>query len=45
MIEEVLDVMTELALQGMTLVVITHEMGFARIKAATGSGRRQPLRA
>jgi glutamate transport system ATP-binding protein len=30
MISEVLDVMVELATDGMTMVVITHEMGFAR---------------
>jgi len=30
MIKEVLDVMIELAEEGMTMVVITHEMGFAR---------------
>jgi glutamate transport system ATP-binding protein len=30
MINEVLDVMTELALEGMTMIVVTHEMGFAR---------------
>jgi len=30
MIKEVLDVMRELAQQGMTMVVVTHEMGFAR---------------
>jgi glutamate transport system ATP-binding protein len=30
MINEVLDVMTELARDGMTMLVITHEMGFAR---------------
>ena len=30
MIREVLDVMTELAGQGMTMVCVTHEMGFAR---------------
>jgi glutamate transport system ATP-binding protein len=30
MINEVLDVMTELARDGMTMVVVTHEMGFAR---------------
>jgi general L-amino acid transport system ATP-binding protein len=30
MVKEVLDVMLELALQGMTMVVVTHEMGFAR---------------
>ena len=29
-INEVLDVMTELAKQGMTMLVVTHEMGFAR---------------
>ena len=30
MITEVLDVMTELASDGMTMMVVTHEMGFAR---------------
>ncbi|MDO8423541.1 MAG: amino acid ABC transporter ATP-binding protein [Parvibaculum sp.] len=30
MIKEVLDVMVELALDGMTMVCVTHEMGFAR---------------
>ncbi len=30
MINEVLDVMTELAADGMTMMVVTHEMGFAR---------------
>jgi general L-amino acid transport system ATP-binding protein len=30
MIKEVLDVMKELALSGMTMIVVTHEMGFAR---------------
>jgi general L-amino acid transport system ATP-binding protein len=30
MIKEVLDVMKELALSGMTMVCVTHEMGFAR---------------
>ena len=30
MIKEVLDVMKELALTGMTMLVVTHEMGFAR---------------
>ena len=29
-IGEVLDVMKELAAEGMTMVVVTHEMGFAR---------------
>ena len=33
MINEVLDVMVQLAKEGMTMVVVTHEMGFAR-KAA-----------
>jgi glutamate transport system ATP-binding protein len=33
MINEVLDVMVSLAKEGMTMVVVTHEMGFAR-KAA-----------
>ncbi|MBO7675716.1 MAG: amino acid ABC transporter ATP-binding protein, partial [Atopobiaceae bacterium] len=27
---EVLDVMRQLAVEGMTMVVVTHEMGFAR---------------
>lgn len=30
MVGEVLDVMKELANDGMTMVVVTHEMGFAR---------------
>ncbi|MFO7759669.1 MAG: amino acid ABC transporter ATP-binding protein [Roseovarius sp.] len=30
MINEVLDVMVELGLEGMTMMVVTHEMGFAR---------------
>ena len=30
MIKEVLDVMVELAKQGMTMIVVTHEMGFAK---------------
>lgn len=33
MIKEVLDVMLELAQAGMTMVVVTHEMGFARAAA------------
>ena len=37
MINEVLDVMTSLAKEGMTMLVVTHEMGFAR-------GRREPRR-
>ncbi|MBA3534284.1 MAG: amino acid ABC transporter ATP-binding protein [Ardenticatenales bacterium] len=34
MIKEVLDVMLELAQDGMTMVVVTHEMGFARAAAS-----------
>jgi len=34
MINEVLDVMTDLARQGMTMIVVTHEMGFARRAAS-----------
>jgi polar amino acid transport system ATP-binding protein len=30
MVGEVLDVMKQLAHEGMTMVVVTHEMGFAR---------------
>jgi ABC-type polar amino acid transport system ATPase subunit len=30
MINEVLDVMRDLAKEGMTMMVVTHEMGFAR---------------
>ncbi|MFJ2095455.1 amino acid ABC transporter ATP-binding protein [Streptomyces sp. NPDC087901] len=30
MIQEVLDVLVELAAEGMTMIVVTHEMGFAR---------------
>ena len=33
MVKEVLDVMLELAADGMTMVVVTHEMGFARAAA------------
>ena len=33
MIQEVLDVMMELAAEGMTMIVVTHEMGFARAVA------------
>ncbi len=33
MINEVLEVMTELAREGMTMLVVTHEMGFARSAA------------
>ena len=35
MIKEVLDVMTDLARDGMTMMVVTHEMGFARSVADT----------
>ena len=30
MIKEVLDVMKELAQEGMTMLIVTHEMGFAK---------------
>ena len=30
MIKEVLDVMRDLAKEGMTMLIVTHEMGFAR---------------
>ncbi|MFZ9233843.1 MAG: amino acid ABC transporter ATP-binding protein, partial [Hylemonella sp.] len=33
MIKEVLDVMTELAAQGITMLCVTHEMGFAKAVA------------
>ena len=33
MIKEVLDTMVDLAKQGMTMIVVTHEMGFARTAA------------
>jgi general L-amino acid transport system ATP-binding protein len=33
MVKEVLDVITELAKQGMTMLCVTHEMGFARAVA------------
>jgi polar amino acid transport system ATP-binding protein len=33
MIKEVLDVMTSLAGEGMTMVVVSHEMGFTRAAA------------
>ena len=33
MIKEVLDVMSDLAQSGMTMIVVTHEMGFAKIVA------------
>ena len=37
MIKEVLDVMVELAKEGMTMVVVTHEMGFARHQLSRNS--------
>ena len=33
MVKEVLDVMIELAREGMTMICVTHEMGFARAVA------------
>ena len=33
MIKEVLDVMVDLAREGMTMIVVTHEMGFAKTVA------------
>jgi len=33
MIKEVLDVMLDLAREGMTMIVVSHEMGFARAAA------------
>jgi len=33
MIQEVLDVMLDLAREGMTMVVVSHEMGFAKAAA------------
>ena len=41
MIGEVLDVMKELAHEGMTMVVVTHEMGFARDVAHRDTSRCQ----
>ena len=34
MIKEVLEVMSELASSGMTMICVTHEMGFARMVAS-----------
>ncbi|MFN7211120.1 MAG: amino acid ABC transporter ATP-binding protein, partial [Aggregatilineales bacterium] len=34
MIKEVLDVMLQLAAEGMTMLVVSHEMGFARAAAS-----------
>ena len=36
MVQEVLDVMTTLAKEGMTMLVVTHEMGFARARGPPG---------
>ena len=46
MVHEVLDVMTTLAREGMTMLVVTHEMGFARRAAQPGGvhGRRRDRR-
>ena len=46
MINEVLDVMITLAKEGMTMLVVTHEMGFARNAAQPGGvhGRRRDRR-
>jgi len=41
MIKEVLDVMRELARSGMTMIVVTHEMGFAKEVADTSSSCRR----
>ena len=43
MINEVLDVMVELAQDGMTMMVVTHEMGFAR-RVAQPRGVHGPRR-
>jgi glutamate/aspartate transport system ATP-binding protein len=42
MINEVLDVMIGLAADGMTMIVVTHEMGFAR-KVAEGVEKNSPV--
>ena len=46
MVNEVLDVMVSLAQEGMTMLVVTHEMGFARKAARPGDlhGRRRDRR-
>ena len=46
MISEVLDVMVAVAEEGMTMMVVTHEMGFARKVAQAGRvhGRRRHRR-
>jgi general L-amino acid transport system ATP-binding protein len=43
MVKEVLDTMVELAEEGMTMLVVTHEMGFAR-KSPTASSSWTPAR-
>ncbi len=45
MINEVLDVMVQLAKDGMTMMCVTHEMGFARKVSARISGRGVEARA
>ena len=42
MVGEVLDVMKELAHDGMTMVVVTHEMGFARPGGRIPTSRTPP---
>ncbi len=46
LVGDVLDVMRELARDGMTMIVVTHEMGFAREVADTARlhGRRRDRR-
>ncbi len=48
MVNEVLDGMTDLAKEGMTMVVVTHEMGFARkvrnLQNLAGAGRKTQIR-
>ena len=44
MVNEVLDVMVQLANEGMTMMCVTHEMGFARCRGPTRpSGTRPEL--
>ncbi len=47
LVKEVLDVMRELASEGMTMIVVTHEIGFAREvgKPRRVHGRRRDRRA
>ena len=44
MINEVLDTMKDLAREGMTMIVVTHEMGFARGRGPRGVHGRRPDR-